>query len=32
MPLLGFAGYVPFGLECAASAAFFLRTEGETDE
>lgn len=25
MPLLGYAGYLPFGLECAAVADFFLR-------
>ncbi len=24
MPILGYAGYLPFGLECAVAAAFFL--------
>jgi hypothetical protein len=27
MPLLGYAGYLPFGLECAAIAAMILPTK-----
>ena len=29
MPLLGFAGYLPFGLECAAIADLVRRGEGD---
>jgi len=30
MPILGFAGYLPFGLECAVVADFLLKREDQT--
>jgi hypothetical protein len=31
MPILGYAGYLPFGLECAVIADFLLQRDGQTD-
>ncbi len=31
MPILGFAGYLPFGLECAVASEFFLITSSMAD-
>jgi hypothetical protein len=31
MPLLGYAGYLPFGLECVVAADLFLGTRNRTD-
>jgi hypothetical protein len=32
MPLLGYAGYLPFGVECAVVVAMVLARNGKKDE
>jgi hypothetical protein len=32
MPILGYAGYLPFGLECSVVAEMVLKEKGLSDE